>query len=92
MGDRERFERMYRDYADRVHSYAWRRSDATTADEVVAEVFLVAWRRLDHVPGEPLPWLLAVSRRVLANQRRSSRRAAALQRRLQDAFGSAESG
>jgi RNA polymerase sigma-70 factor (ECF subfamily) len=92
VGDRERFERMYRDHADRVHAYAWRRSDAATADEVVAEVFLVAWRRLDRVPGEPLPWLLAVSRRVLANRRRSIRRAAALQGRLQQAFRSPVSG
>jgi RNA polymerase sigma-70 factor (ECF subfamily) len=92
MGDRERFERMYRDHADRVHAYAWRRSNAATADEVVAEVFLVAWRRLDRVPGEPLPWLLGVSRRVLANRRRSIRRAAALQDRLQEGFSPPQAG
>ena len=82
MGDEAKFERMYRAYADQVHAYARRRSDAAVADEVVAEVFLVAWRRLDQVPGEGLPWLLAVARRVLANQRRSKRRALALRERL----------
>lgn len=91
MGDHQRLERLYRDHADRVHAYAWRRSDAATADDVVAEVFLVAWRRLDRVPAEPLPWLLAVSRRVLANRRRSNRRAAALQDRLQEVFSPPQS-
>jgi RNA polymerase sigma-70 factor (ECF subfamily) len=82
MSEEARFEQLYRQYADRVHAYARRRSDASTADEVVADVFLVAWRRLDRVPSDGLPWLLAVARRVLANRRRSTRRAAALQHRL----------
>jgi RNA polymerase sigma-70 factor, ECF subfamily len=82
MGDEARFERIYREYADEVHAYARRRSDAATADEVVADVFLVAWRRLEQVPSEGLPWLLGVARRVLANRRRSARRASALSERL----------
>jgi RNA polymerase sigma-70 factor (ECF subfamily) len=36
------------------------------APDVVAETFLVAWRRLDDVPADPLPWLYGVARRVLA--------------------------
>jgi RNA polymerase sigma-70 factor (ECF subfamily) len=82
MGDEARFERLYQQYADQVHAYAQRRSDATTADEIVADVFLVAWRRLDDVPTHGLPWLLAVARRTLANQRRSRRRAIALRDRI----------
>jgi RNA polymerase sigma-70 factor (ECF subfamily) len=77
-----RFEELYRAYADRVHAYALRRTTPATADDVVAEVFLVAWRRLDRVPDEPFAWLLGVARRVLANRRRSESRAAALHRRL----------
>jgi RNA polymerase sigma-70 factor (ECF subfamily) len=49
---------------------------------VVSETFLVAWRRLDSVPDDPLPWLYGVARRVLANQRRSAGRARALEERL----------
>jgi RNA polymerase sigma-70 factor, ECF subfamily len=82
MDPQARFEELYRGYADRVHAYARRRSDAATADDVVAEVFLVVWRRLGKVPEEPLPWLLAVARRVLANRRRSEGRAVALRHRL----------
>jgi RNA polymerase sigma factor (sigma-70 family) len=54
------------------------------AQDAVAETFLTAWRRFDEIPdGEAARvWLYATSRRVLANQRRSSRRRAALQERL----------
>lgn len=90
MGDEARFEEIYRRHADAVHAYARRRSDAVTADEVVADVFLVVWRRLDQVPAEPLPWLLGVARRALANRRRSARRASALEERLADVRGGEE--
>jgi RNA polymerase sigma-70 factor (ECF subfamily) len=65
-----------------VLAYALRRSDPETAEEVVAETFVVAWRRLDRIPEAPLPWLLAVARRVLANQRRAARRRGALVERM----------
>ncbi len=78
------FEQLYRAYADRVHAYALRRTTPGAADDVVAEVFLVVWRRLHQVPDEPLPWMLGVARKVLANRRRSDSRAAALRDRLAD--------
>jgi RNA polymerase sigma-70 factor (ECF subfamily) len=56
--------------------------DTTQIDDAVAEVFAVAWRRLDQVPPQPLPWLLAVARRVCANARRSQSRARRLRDRL----------
>jgi len=79
---RERFEALYRAHAGAVLAYACRRTDRATADDVVAEVFLTAWRRLADVPRDPLPWLLGIARRVLANRRRGAARAAALQDRL----------
>jgi RNA polymerase sigma-70 factor (ECF subfamily) len=78
-----RFERLFRVHVDAVHRYAWRR-DSAGADDVVAETFAIAWRRLADVPagsGE-LPWLLAVARRVRANALRGERRRAALTERL----------
>jgi RNA polymerase sigma-70 factor (ECF subfamily) len=65
-----RFERLFRDHYERVLSYALRRSDSSVADDAVAETFLIAWRRLESIPRDELPWLLGVTRRVLANQRR----------------------
>lgn len=84
------FERLYREYADRVHAYALRRTTPSAADDIVAEVFVVVWRRLDHVPEEPLPWLLGVARRVVANRRRGESRAAALHERLADSSSRSE--
>lgn len=79
---RRRFEQLHADHAARVFAYARRRSSRMDADEVVAETFLVAWRRLDDIPDAALPWLLAVARRTLANQRRGSDRQERLRLRL----------
>jgi len=60
-----------------VLGYAIRRTDdRAAAEEAVSETFLIAWRRLDAVPADALPWLLGVARKVLANQRRAARRRA----------------
>ncbi|MBB4664692.1 sigma-70 family RNA polymerase sigma factor [Conexibacter arvalis] len=81
--DRARLEALYAQHAAAVHAYARRRTDAAAAEDAVAETFLVAWRRLDRVPaGDPLPWLFATARHVLANQRRGDARRAALSARL----------
>lgn len=51
-----------------------RHADPHDAQEVVADTFLVAVRRLDHIPVDPLPWLLVVARNILRNQQRAARR------------------
>lgn len=61
-------------HAGRVYAYAARRSTPDVANEVVSETFLIAWRKLDGVPPDPLPWLLNVAGKVLANRRRSAQR------------------
>jgi RNA polymerase sigma-70 factor (ECF subfamily) len=55
-------------------AYALRHVDADSAEDVVSETFLVAWRRLDRVPDDPLPWLLVVARNTVANHRRAGSR------------------
>jgi RNA polymerase sigma-70 factor, ECF subfamily len=79
---RVQFEQLYRQHAGAVLAYARRRTTQEAANDVVAEVFLVAWRRADEVPAQPLPWLLGVARRVLANQRRGEHRGVALRERI----------
>jgi RNA polymerase sigma-70 factor (ECF subfamily) len=79
---RARFELLYRAHAGAVRSYVRRRSDAQTADDVAAEVFVIAWRRLGDIPDDPLPWLLGVARRTLANRRRGWSREEALRARM----------
>jgi RNA polymerase sigma factor (sigma-70 family) len=81
-GAREQeFEALFRSHAGRVRSYVARRV-AEGRDDAVAETFTVAWRRLEDVPEDALPWLLGVARRVLANQRRAAQRRVALGERL----------
>jgi RNA polymerase sigma factor (sigma-70 family) len=78
----ERFEELFRQHYAAVRAYALRRIPRDLAQDVVSETFLVAWRRLDDVPADALPWLYGVARRVLANQRRSANRSTALERRV----------
>lgn len=74
--DRERFSRLFEAHYALVHAFAQRRVGRDLADEVTAETFLVAWRRLEAVPREPLPWLYGVARNVVLRQRRASARQA----------------
>jgi RNA polymerase sigma-70 factor, ECF subfamily len=76
------FEALYRRHSGAIRRYVLRRSDAQSADDVVADVFVICWRRLADVPDDPLPWLLAVARHVLANRRRRDARQGALARAL----------
>jgi len=74
-----RFDDLFDQHYAAVRAYVARRSPTGGAvDDVVAETFLVAWRRIDVVAADGLPWLLAVARRVLANQRRGEARRGAL--------------
>jgi RNA polymerase sigma-70 factor (ECF subfamily) len=79
---RASFEALFDAHQRGVRAYALRRGAGASADDVVAETFLVAWRRLDAVDEDPLPWLLGVARRVLSNERRGERRRLALFDRL----------
>jgi RNA polymerase sigma-70 factor (ECF subfamily) len=80
-----RFAALYRDHARDVLAYAVRRAaSAEDAADVVAETFLVAWRRGADVPsgdGARL-WLYGVARRTLANQLRGDRRRSRLAARM----------
>ncbi len=80
----QRFQEIYQSHQRHVLAYFLRRTDATSARDGAAEAFLVAWRRIADVPtgDSTLPWLYGVSRKVLANQRRSRDRHAALGKKL----------
>lgn len=86
-----RFNALYDDYYQAIYVYVWRRSAGRQDDvpDVVAEVFLVAWRRMDAVPSPPGDrlWLYAVARRVVMDHQRSSVRRRRLQARLLTAAG-----
>jgi RNA polymerase sigma-70 factor (ECF subfamily) len=82
-----RFSSLYRGHARELLGYALRRSvDPDDAADVVAETFLIAWRRLGEVPldDEARLWLFGTARLVLANQGRGARRRDRLTERLRD--------
>lgn len=82
-----RFQAIYAAYSGLIYTYALRRTgDPEAAADVVAETFLVAWRRAADVPegDEARPWLFGVARRVLATRHRGERRRQRLTARLQE--------
>ena len=82
---KERFEALFREHVAGVASYCrWCLRSRGDAEDAVAEVFLVAWRRLDDVPaGEASRlWLYATARRVVVNEARADARRSKLNERL----------
>lgn len=81
----DRFRCLFAGHSRVLLGYALRRvSEPADAADVVAETFLVAWRRLDDLPagGDARLWLFGCARRVLANQRRGELRRSKLAVRL----------
>jgi RNA polymerase sigma-70 factor (ECF subfamily) len=80
---RRRFERLVTDVYAPLQRYLLRRADPTGAEDVLGDVLLVLWRRLDDVPPEsPLPWAYGVARGCLANHLRGAARQERLLHRL----------
>jgi len=81
----QQFEAMFAELYPVVLGYAARRTQWHVAEDVAAQVFLVAWHRLDMVPDEDehrKAWILVVARNVLANSQRTRLRSARLDVRL----------
>jgi len=72
----QRFRRLYLDRERDVRNYCRRRLPAIDVDDAVADVFVVAWRKIDSlpVPAEVRPWLFGVARNVVRNLERGARR------------------
>ncbi len=78
-----RFTALAHDVGVPLRRYVIRRADPAVVDDVVAEVFLILWRRLADVPADdPLPWTYGIARNCLANSRRAAARQLRLVERL----------
>ncbi|MFI0450650.1 RNA polymerase sigma factor [Actinomadura sp. 6N118] len=77
-----RFTRLYDAHYRSVLRYALIRAAPDVAEDVVSETFLVAWRRLDDLPDQELPWLLGVARNLLRKQHATAGRRDALADRI----------
>ena len=65
-----RFVAAYERYYSLVYAYCRRRVGADAVDDMVAETFLVAWRKIESQPldADVLPWLYAIAHRVVGHQ------------------------
>jgi RNA polymerase sigma-70 factor (ECF subfamily) len=79
-----RFEAIYREHRLEVLAYCTCRLTPADAADTCAEIFPVAWRRLDDIPLAPktLPYLFGIAARVISNQRRTLHRRSRLDARL----------
>ena len=77
-GDGQAFGRLYDRHRDRVFRHVLRLSDSRSdAEDLVALVFVEAWRRQGSVrvvEGSVLPWLLVTANNLARNERRARRR------------------
>jgi RNA polymerase sigma factor (sigma-70 family) len=72
--DPDRFAALYDRYADRLYRYAYQRVGAASAEDVVAETFLVAFRRrrsYDLSRPDARPWLFGILTKELAGHQRA---------------------
>jgi RNA polymerase sigma-70 factor (ECF subfamily) len=83
VSSRQAFEALVADVYAPLQRYLRRRTDASTAEDVLGDVLLVMWRRVADIPPEaPLAWCYGVARVCLANAQRGSQRQLKLVRRI----------
>lgn len=74
VSDTERFRVIYDAHHAAICAYFARRVARDEVEDLAAETFVVAWRKLPRRIEHPLPWLYAVAGKVLANHRRKAAR------------------
>ena len=72
----ERFRSLYEGHYDVMRDYCLRRLPSDDANDALAEIFMVAWRRLDSVPegDQARLWFFGVARKVISTNQRGARR------------------
>jgi RNA polymerase sigma factor (sigma-70 family) len=87
-GDARRLTLLFHEYQPRIQQFARRRVGADAAQEIVAETFLVAWRRLHDIPSPALPWLYRVATLEVANFQRRQIRSLQVERAIRESLPS----
>src|SRR3954462_10149095 len=72
--DKQEFRAIYAAHHASVCAYFARRAARADVEDLAAETFTVAWRKLPRRLEHPLPWLYAVAGNVLSNHGRKARR------------------
>ena len=88
VGQDGRLTVLFENHHAELLAYCTRRIGRTDADDVVSDVFAVAWKRLDEIEWDTArPWLYGIARGVLANRWRTVRRQRRLRERLSALVG-----
>jgi RNA polymerase sigma-70 factor (ECF subfamily) len=70
------FTALYEEHYASIRAYASASVPTGEVDDIVAEAFLVAWRRWDDIPHDwARGWLIGVARNVVRARHRTSKRA-----------------
>jgi len=92
--DREqRFRSLYAAVYPDLLRFAQRRAHADSAEDVVADAFLVVWRRLEELPRHPedaRAWVFGIARNLILNDQRTAQRRQVLGVRLAEDRSSVE--
>jgi RNA polymerase sigma-70 factor (ECF subfamily) len=90
-GDRAAFARLYDRYAPIAHAALLESFAPADAEDLVQDVFLTIWRRLDslHEPRAFCGWMLAIARHAAADRRRAARPLRPLESAPEPACGAA---
>jgi RNA polymerase sigma-70 factor (ECF subfamily) len=82
-----RLDELATSHSPAVANYLRRRLYPLTPadlDDLVEEVLIVTWKRLDSIPaGAELPWMIGVARNILFNARRSANRRGTYEARVE---------
>jgi RNA polymerase sigma-70 factor (ECF subfamily) len=87
------FGALYQRHYRAIRDFCRRRVPKDVVDDVVAETFLTAWRRIDDIPrgDQSLLWLYGVAYRVIGHHWRSAARRRRLEERMYVINGGAAS-
>src|SRR4051812_20442146 len=87
-GPEHAFRSLYEALYPDLLRFVQRRDHTGRAEDVVADAFLVVWRRLDDLPrahDDARAWIFGITRNILLNNHRGEQRRQALSVRLADA-------
>ena len=89
-----RFRRIFESHERAIRSYCARRLRLADANDAIAEVFVVVWRRIEDAPpeDEARAWLFGIARNVIRNIERSTLRRRRLAGRVEATSDGVEEG
>ena len=87
LGDKEAFGRLYQSYVDRIYRFVYFRvgQNRDIAEDIVSDVFLKAWEKMESFKNESFQaWLYMIARNRVIDHYRSSKQQGSLTEDIHD--------